>query len=106
VDGDGDVRRGRGRIALGTVSPQFPRNAGLAHARAAGGFRRLCDLEKGVVHGHVAVAVKVNDHVKVDDHVNVNDLRRRFGIAVAGIGHRTELCCAPRSVRYRKRRLR
>jgi hypothetical protein len=24
VDGDGDVRRGRGRIALGTVSPTIP----------------------------------------------------------------------------------
>jgi hypothetical protein len=51
VDGDGDVRRGRERIALGTVSPHIPRNAGLAHARAAAAFSRLCDLEKGVVNG-------------------------------------------------------
>ena len=60
VDGDGDVRRGRGRIALGTVSPHnFARNAGLVHARAAAGSAAFAISRKGVVNGHVAVAVAV-----------------------------------------------
>jgi hypothetical protein len=88
VDGDGDVRRGRGRIALGTASPRnFPRNAGLAHARAAAAFSRLCDLGKGVVNGHVAVAVAVHAHEHVNEkhvNVNVNDLRRRLTTTTRG----------------------